>query len=221
MGKKCLPGNTFCVENMTLFLLFFVGLLVILLLYRMGNKQIIVVQPTPNAASSIFATSLAPMPVRGVDRSVPLVDRSVPLVDRSVMPDPLSNPYVPPVRDDTDYLVRRNNYDLRPIPTQPYDPAYKQIGILTRKQSSTGNNEILPLMGRRQLTSRDKWQYYTVAGGGNGNLQTKLPVSVKGKSCTGEYGCDEIYNNDTVFVEGYKDIFVATVYENNTYAYMP
>jgi len=111
--------------------------------------------------------------------------------------DTLTNVYVPPLRQK-----------------QPSTQEYQQIGILTRN-----NNQILPLMGKRKNTSRYKWQYYTVVSGVNGNLQTKLPISVKGKSCTGEYGCDEIYNNDTVFVEGYKDIFVATIYENNTYEY--
>ena len=125
------------------------------------------------------------------------------------MNDPLTNPYVPPLRNNDQI-----RYDLRPIATQSTNLEYKQIGILTR-----GDKEILPLMGRRK-TSRYKWQYYTIIGGGNGNLQTKLPVSVNGKSCTGEYGCDEIYNNDTVYVEGYKDIFVATIYENNSFEYV-
>jgi hypothetical protein len=124
--------------------------------------------------------------------------------------DPLTNPYIPPLRND-------NDINRRPITiaTQSIDMEYKQIGILTR-----GDKEILPLMGRRKMTSKYKWQYYTIIGGGNGNLQTKLPVSVNGKSCTGEYGCDEIYNNDTVYVEGYKDIFVATIYENNSFEYV-
>ena len=112
--------------------------------------------------------------------------------------DTLTNVYIPPLRK-----------------TQTSTQEYQQIGILTRN-----NNQILPLMGKRKNTSRYKWQYYTVVSGVNGNLQTKLPISVKGKSCTGEYGCDEIYNNDTVFVEGYKDIFTATIYENNTYEYI-
>jgi hypothetical protein len=116
--------------------------------------------------------------------------------------DTLTNAYIPPLR---------NNMDFRPS-TQTQ---YQQIGILTRN-----NNEILPLMGKRKNTSRYKWQYYTMVSGVNGNLQTKLPISVKGKSCTGEYGCDEIYNNDTVYVEGYKDVFVATIYENNTFEYV-
>ena len=64
------------------------------------------------------------------------------------------------------------------IPTQHYNPQYTQVGILTKRYGN--NSEILPLMGRRTITSRDKWQYYTVSGGGaGGNLQTKLPIRVK------------------------------------------
>ena len=55
----------------------------------------------------------------------------------------------------------------------------------------------------------------------NGNLNTKLPISVNGKSCTGEYGCDDINNGDTVYVEGYNDTFKVTVYENNLFQYIP
>jgi hypothetical protein len=91
---------------------------------------------------------------------------------------------------------------------------YSQMGILTR------NEMILPLMGRRHMNGRDKWQYYTVSNTG-GNLNTKLPVSVKGKSCTSEYGCDEIMNGDTVYVEGYNDTFKSTIYENNMFSYIP
>ena len=69
------------------------------------------------------------------------------------------------------------------------------------------------------MTGRDKWQYYTISN--TGTLNTKLPVSVNGKSCTSENGCDMIYNNDTIFVEGYKDIFRVTIYENNLLRYLP
>jgi hypothetical protein len=120
--------------------------------------------------------------------------------------NPLTNLYAPPIRNE--------NYAIPPIATQPFDQNYRQIGILTRQTGS----EILPLMGRRQMSSRDKWQYYTMSGN---NLQMKLPVSVNGKSCTGEYGCNEIFNNDTVYVEGFKDIFIATIYENNSFTYFP
>ena len=54
-----------------------------------------------------------------------------------------------------------------------------------------------------------------------GNLNTKLPVSVKGRSCTSDIGCDEIYNGDVIYVEGYKDTFHATIYENAGFSYNP
>jgi hypothetical protein len=62
----------------------------------------------------------------------------------------------------------------------------------------------------------DKLQYYTVAEGG-----AKLPISVNGRSCTGEYGCNEVFNGDTVYVEGYGDVFKATIYESGQYSYDP
>jgi len=93
-------------------------------------------------------------------------------------------------------------------------PSYTQIGILTRS-----GDLILPLMGRRLTSGRDKLQYYTVSN--TGNMNTKLPISKNGKSCTGEYGCDEIYDGDTVYVEGYSDTFRATIYENSRFNYIP
>lgn len=196
MGKKCIPG-LFCVENMTLFLFFVLLLFIVFLLFRISNTSKLIMVSTPSVSSSTLSYPFVNF----------LSTRSTSSLGNNN--DPLSNPYVPPLRNDNDGYIR-------PIPTQKFDTEYRQIGILTRN-----NNEILPLMGKRKMTSRYKWQYYTVAGGGNGNLQTKLPVSIKGKSCTGEYGCDEIYNNDNVYVEGFKDVFVATIYENNTYEYIP
>jgi len=107
--------------------------------------------------------------------------------------DTMSDPYMPPVR-----------MEMR--------ESYSQIGILTRDEL------ILPLMGRQYMRGRDKWQYYTISN--TGNLNTKLPVSVKGKSCTSEYGCDQIMNGDQIYVEGYNNTFNATVYENNMFRYM-
>ena len=54
----------------------------------------------------------------------------------------------------------------------------------------------------------------------NNNI-VKLPISVNGKSGSDEYGVDELYSNDTVYVEGYDDVFKATIYKNNNYYYSP
>lgn len=109
------------------------------------------------------------------------------------------------------------------IRTSSGNTSYQQIGILTKnvRDGRGGDPVILPLMGRNLLNGRDKWQYYTMANSGGMTFNAKLPVSVNGRSCTGEYGCDRVYNGDTVYVEGYEDTFRATIYENATMNYIP
>ena len=139
--------------------------------------------------------------------------------------DTLSNPYIPPVRCDAGSLmaaplrmtVPDNSVPIN-IPTQHYNTSYTQVGIITKQMAH--RNEILPLMGRRTVTARDKWQYYTISGG-YGNLQAKLPVKVHGKNCSGEYGCPEISTGDEIFVEGFQENFRATIYETGLFSYLP
>jgi len=107
--------------------------------------------------------------------------------------DDMENPYAPPLK-------------------MPIVHDYSQIGILTR------GDQILPLMGRQHPNGRDKWQYYTISN--TGTLNTKLPLTVKGKSGMSEYGCDQVYNGDRIFVDGYKDVFDTTIYENNMFRYV-
>mgnify|MGYP001459272415 CR=1 FL=1 len=100
------------------------------------------------------------------------------------------------------------------IPTQAgnYLGTPTQLGILT------GNGEILPLMGKQLITSRDTWNYYTIS---NQRTQVRLPISYKKKSCTSEYGCDGLSTGDVVYVEGYGEAFKVTMYQTNTMRYIP
>lgn len=200
-GKKCIPG-LFCIDNMTLFLVMMFILFIVYFTYQhsnLGNKP---------AGKTLASPSL-------ISPSIQYSNTLSCSSKKTRLEDPLTDPYVPPEQIIFPALPA--------VATQPYSAQYIQMGILTRKESKsdTQPSDILPLMGRRQRNSRNKWQYYTMSGGGNGNIQTKLPIRVKGKSGSGEYGCDEIYTNDVVFVEGYKDLFVATIYENNMFSYMP
>lgn len=163
--------------------------------------------------------------------------------------DVLLDPYVEPLRDDGYFLqggIQRfpgGNMPMMAMPTMGNMPTiamptmgnmptiainvptqlpmglaeYRQIGILTRLKGSAQDTTILPLMGRPLLTHRDKWNFYTM---NDKNNMIKLPMTFKGKSCTNEYGCDNIYNGDTVFVEGYQEAFKATVYDNNVLRYI-
>jgi hypothetical protein len=102
------------------------------------------------------------------------------------------------------------------VPTQGclaetcHDAPYRQIGILS------SNGDVLPLMGRPLIMNRDKWQFYTI--GGNG---IKLPISLNGRNCTGEYGCDNVSSGDDLTVEGYNKQYKVTIYENNAPRYLP
>jgi len=108
--------------------------------------------------------------------------------------DIFNDPYIPPVKNET--------------------TIYRQMGIL---KANDGSQLILPLMGRRHIDGRQKYNYYTISN--TGALNTKLPIRVKGRVCSSEYGCDEIFSGDVVFVEGYDIEFKVNVYENNQYSY--
>ena len=125
----------------------------------------------------------------------------------------LLNPYTPPLKNTTFFS---SNWGIPiNIPTRSFDSSYRQVGILTR---INGAETILPLMGRPLFANRNKWQYYTMS---DKNNSVKLPVSRNGKSCTNEYGCDNLYNGDTIYVEGYNDAFKVTVYDTELPRYIP
>jgi hypothetical protein len=138
--------------------------------------------------------------------------------------DVLMNPYVPPLRDERYFIpevvpIRRGMIPIN-VSTNPgaVDTNYRQMGILTPLHNSSKKDKILPLMGRPLLVNRDKWQYYTMS---DQNNSVKLPIIHKGRSCTNEYGCDQLYNGDRVYVEGYNQAFKITIYENDVIKYIP
>lgn len=147
-------------------------------------------------------------------------------------PDKFNDPYSPPLKNegvffpiDNGNLSGGTTYENKiptrsiNIQTRGYASEFTQIGILTRESKITHDPKILPLMGRRVMNGRDKYQYYTISN--SGNVNTKLPIRKEGRNCINEYGCDELYSGDIVFVEGYEDRFKITVYENELFRYIP
>jgi len=133
----------------------------------------------------------------------------------------LADPYNPPlVYPEVDMpIVAVHGVVPINVRTNGMPTEYRQLGILTRSTGSTNNKLILPLMGRSLQNGRDKWQYYTMSNS-PGAAQTRLPISVNGRSCTSEYGCDSISNGDVVYVEGYDETFRATLYETGLFSYL-
>jgi len=197
MPKRC-PTGVICIENMTIIFLIIIVFLAGFVYYKFATnsnrKQIVVVNSARNSLVPKYNSVFSTLPT-----------------------NILMNPFAPPLKNGN--YFSRGVGDPRGMPinisTRGLDTNYSQMGILTRLN---GAETILPIMGRPLYSNRSKWQYYTMSDKSNA---IKLPMSHNGRSCTGEYGCDELTSGDTIYVEGYKDAFKATIYENSQPRYIP
>jgi hypothetical protein len=198
--KKCPPG-VICIENVTIIILFIIIGIVIYIIHLQMYK---------NNKGVVINNNNDPMPM-------PLYNSLIPSYPyNNLPPNVLQNPYVPPLSDNR-YFIQR------PVPINvstnigAVDTEYRQMGILTPLNGPNKDN-ILPLMGRPLFVNRQKYQYYTIS---NQHNNVKLPVSVKGRSGTNEYGVDQVFDGDTVYIEGYNSAFKVTIYDNDTVKYIP
>jgi len=191
MPRRC-PKGTICIENMTF--IFLIVLTTLAIMYYLNNQRY------KTAAANIVIQKTAAPPAPPMPRFIG-------------HPSVLLNPYAPPLRDTSFF---RSSFGIPiNVKTRGLNTAYRQVGILTR---INGAETILPIMGRPLHVNRNKWQYYTMS---DKNNSVKLPISLKGKSCTNEYGCDCLFNGDSVYVEGYNDAFKVTMYDNDSPQYIP
>jgi hypothetical protein len=211
MRKRQCPPGVFCIENVTIMFICGIFLLIGVFCY-MRSESGSGMRSESGSGKNIYINTAAPMMPKGRGDDV------------------FFDIYQPPLRDDR-YLTGGGALDIRGtvpifgrgvrmpinVSTQGTDDSeFRQVGILT---STGGKDErILPLMGRPLFTRRDKWNFYTL---NDKNNMIKLPVRVRGQSGTSEYGCDNVYNGDTVYVEGYNETFKVTAYDNNVMRYLP
>jgi hypothetical protein len=216
--KKCPPG-VICIENFTsvifIIILFIVGYFMYVNYKNQSNsnhKQQNKNQNQSNSRPNIYSQEIVLQP------NIPY--NNLNLIERN---DVLLNPYDAPYKDERYLMPKVSLIPAGAVPINvstnisAVDTNYRQLGIIT-PLNGTSTNNILPLMGRPLFTSRQKWQYYTIS---NQHNNVKLPVSVKGRSALTDYGVDEVFSGDTVYVEGYNDAFKVTVYENDTIKYLP
>jgi hypothetical protein len=234
MSRKC-PDGVICFENTTIVVFLVITGIILYLAYMQFSK---------NSSGSGSASASASSSIYEIDPSRNGVYTYPPAYGAvggnflDLIPryggggggytrgpaDVLLNPYTPPLRDDR-YIggMGVNSIGLSGgmgggmgggvvipinVPTRSVNSSYRQVGILTRVN---GPETILSLMGRPLFPSQDKWQFYTMS---DKNQSVKLPVTNKKRSCTSDMGCDNIYNGDTIYVEGYNDAFRATIYDN-------
>ncbi len=222
MSRKCPPG-VICFENITLVMFFIIASIIIYLAYSRstsnsgsGNNAANSSSNNNNNNNNNGSTNGAVISYLGGGGGyLDLIPRIGSGYTRGPA-DVLLNPYTPPLKDDRYFNMGFGNgggggggggIPIN-VSTRSVNSAYRQVGILTRVN---GTETILSLMGRPLFPSQDKWQFYTMS---DKNQSVKLPVTYKKRSCTSDQGCDNIYNGDTVYVEGYNDAFKATIYDN-------
>jgi hypothetical protein len=109
------------------------------------------------------------------------------------------------------------NQMTRGVPEQ-----YQQVGVLTAPggtdTSATPTRTILPLFGRKLVTNRDRWNYYTRTDGMN---PVQVPLEYKRRKCDDDVGCDEIMEGDAVSVPIMGQSYVANVYRYAVPRYLP
>jgi len=76
------------------------------------------------------------------------------------------------------------------IPTQGIPESYQSMGVI-----QTPDGKLLPLYGRRSISSRERYNYYTRTDTYN---PVQIPIHIKGRDCQDGVGCPELYDGDNV-----------------------
>ena len=113
---------------------------------------------------------------------------------------------------------------IMPINTQTrgYPDTFQQVGLLTTAggsdTSASPTRTILPLFGRKLITNRDRWNYYTRTDGMN---PVQVPVQYKRRNCDDDNGCEEIMEGESVSVPVLGQSYIANIYRYSTPRYIP
>lgn len=127
-----------------------------------------------------------------------------------------ANPFLPPLRSNpndpvTSISLQGLGVPIN-IPTRGFSQDFQQVGIIT------GGNQILPLFGRTIWSGSNKWNYFTST---DSFQSVKIPIQNKKRDCTQEFGCDELYDKDKIFIPAYNKEFEVSIYRLDAPRYIP
>jgi hypothetical protein len=73
----------------------------------------------------------------------------------------------------------------------------------------TPDGKLLPLYGRRCISSRERYNYYTRTDSYN---PLPIPVYMQGRDCQDQVGCPELFNGDQVKLSTLDQMGEVTIY---------
>ena len=150
-------------------------------------------------------------------------------VDRIMLNDRLYPPLSRNHYQDQNGIIPRKNVQMGVpinIETRGSGGDFQQVGILSKQTISEdsktpGNNtdsSILPLYGKPIHRGASRWLYYTETDKFN---PIKIPITVEGRDCTDDQGCNELYDGSTVTIPSYNGVFNVKIYKFNKPRYIP
>ena len=90
------------------------------------------------------------------------------------------------------------------IPTQGVPESYQSMGIV-----KTTDGKLLPLYGRRCISSRERYNYYSRTDSYN---PLPIPLIMQGRDCQDQVGCPELFNGDRVQIPSLDQSGEVTIY---------
>ncbi len=204
------PNQFLCLDTTTLIIIVIIIVVVALYLMNTQNKKNykklkkLYLQPRMN---SKLTNNLL------LDNSDNVIDTRLKERQESINLNRITNPLEPP---EISYPHNRVGIPIN-IPTRGQTGPFQQVGTLTKKREGQ-DPMILPLYGKPTYPGSNNWLYYTSTDSFN---TVKISLLHKNKDCQKEYGCQEIYNGDTVTVPSYDGEFTTNIYELDKPRYIP
>ena len=98
------------------------------------------------------------------------------------------------------------------IPTQGLPESFQSVGIIK------AGDQILPLYGRRTLSSSDRWNYYTRTDTFN---PVPVPVNSQRRNCMDDIGCPELMSGENLSVNALNKEGQVEIYRFDGPKYIP
>ena len=193
-GMVCFPNRFDFFSSSSFTLVIIVGIVVILVIWSHKTSPNIIVLPSASNGQG-QSQSQAQAPIRVNIRNLGRGD------DRYTRaPEPERDWDTPP-----DYSRIPNPDRPFNIPTQGIPEQYQSMGIV-----KTSDGKLLPLFGRRSISARERYNYYTRTDSYN---PLPIPIEMKGRDCQDQVGCPELYNGDSVKLSATGETGEVTIYK--------
>ena len=186
-GMVCFPNRFDFFSPSSFILVIIIGIVIILVIFSQKLSPNVIVMPQAQGQGQApIRVNLQNMG-RGDDRY-------------TRAPEPERDWDTPP-----DYSRMPSSQASFNIPTQGIPEQYQSMGIV-----KTSDGKLLPLFGRRSISARERYNYYTRTDSYN---PLPIPIEMQGRDCQDQVGCPELYNGDRVKMSATNEMGEVTIYK--------